>query len=293
MTSLAKKKIKLLLLEDNKSDVMMIRRHLARAQMYDFEIVDTDHVKSALTILTNPRDNKPFDLIFLDMNVCDSIGHATVLDVYAEFPNIPIIVLSGHEDIRVAYETLECGAHAFVVKKSPVDFYPSANPTEAEKARASKAITDELERMAMQILCRDKFATTLSDLTEAAILAAGGVQADPANIQLLLAYIDKLDESLTRMREYLHKNHPIAWDALKSVFTQDLDPIIMKLRSNTSIKPAPDTANNNAMTAVVELTTTTKSEEEIPATTLQEAERRLLDALNIDPRVLFEDEGSV
>lgn len=112
---------RILLVEDSKSDVLLIKRALSGASSGEsFEFADVPRMADALELL----DEAVFDLILLDLNLLDIDGAASVAAIHASAPNVPIIVHSGMNDPRLRQEALFCGAKHFLVKgrESPYSF---------------------------------------------------------------------------------------------------------------------------------------------------------------------------
>lgn len=112
---------RILLIEDNKSDVMLIKRALRGASLESsFEFLDVARMRDALELL----DETTFDLILLDLNLLDIEGAASVAAIHSSAPDVPIIVHSGANDPRLKEEAMLCGATHFLVKskESPYGF---------------------------------------------------------------------------------------------------------------------------------------------------------------------------
>ncbi len=103
--------IRVLLIEDSRSDVFLVSRMLRDASGEDFEITDTPRLANALEIL----DANKFDVILLDLNLLDMDGVASVAALHAE-TTTPIIVYSGTHDEQLRQEALMCGAVHYLVK---------------------------------------------------------------------------------------------------------------------------------------------------------------------------------
>lgn len=107
------KSIRVLLIEDNRSDVFLVSRMLRDASREDrFDILDVPRLSAALDML----DNQVFDIILLDLNLLDMDGVASVAALHAEVPATPIIVYSGVYDPRMRQDALMCGAKHYLVK---------------------------------------------------------------------------------------------------------------------------------------------------------------------------------
>src|SRR5689334_19517823 len=105
--------INILLVEDCKSDVYLMNRMLEQvAVSYTFIITDVPRLVDAFTRL----NERPFDLIMLDLNLLDIDGTASIAALHAEAPHTPIIIYSGMDDRKLKEEALQCGAAHYLVK---------------------------------------------------------------------------------------------------------------------------------------------------------------------------------
>lgn len=107
------KVVRILLVEDCKSDVFLLERMLEEASVGCFyEIMDVPRLIDAF----NKIDEETFDLIMLDLNLLDIDGVASVAALRAQAPRIPIIVYSGTNDAKTKEKALMCGATHYLVK---------------------------------------------------------------------------------------------------------------------------------------------------------------------------------
>ena len=111
----------ILLIEDSKSDVALIKRML-RDSLTDhtLEFSDVPRMSDALELL----DTKHFDLAILDLSLLDIEGSPVVAAFHAQAPDIPIIVHTGSQCPDLRHETIMCGARHYLVKgrESPFSF---------------------------------------------------------------------------------------------------------------------------------------------------------------------------
>jgi two-component system, cell cycle sensor histidine kinase and response regulator CckA len=106
-------KTKLLLIEDNPGDARLIREVLTETRPEpEFELQCVDRLQSAFGWL----DRQPADLILLDLSLPDTQGLATLERLRAQVPNIPIVILTGNKDERIALQALQLGAQDYVTK---------------------------------------------------------------------------------------------------------------------------------------------------------------------------------
>ncbi len=65
--------------------------------------------------------NSDSDLLLLDLNIPGAHGFNTLIHVRNHFPQIPVVVVSAHEDHNTISQAMSYGAAGFVPKSTPVD----------------------------------------------------------------------------------------------------------------------------------------------------------------------------
>lgn len=110
-----KKRIGLLLVEDNPGDVRLIKEMLACPAYFSltYQLSDVESLNAAIQACSNNR----FDVILLDLNLPDSHGLATLENLNGLFPHIPIIVLTGLDDAELTMQSVQQGAQDYVTKE--------------------------------------------------------------------------------------------------------------------------------------------------------------------------------
>jgi len=107
------KTITALLIEDNPDDAMLIRRYLAGSPSVTYSLMHVGRLADGLKIMNSIR----FDVILLDLGLPDApAGIKTFEKAYAQASQIPIIVLTGHDDDTIAIESVQKGAQDYIVK---------------------------------------------------------------------------------------------------------------------------------------------------------------------------------
>lgn len=102
----------ILLLEDNPGDARLIQEMLRTC----------DHGRFSLSVAENLRDGlerllaRPPGVILLDLTLPDSSGIDTFLQVDARAGDVPIVVLTGLNDMDVAVSAVHAGAEDYLVK---------------------------------------------------------------------------------------------------------------------------------------------------------------------------------
>jgi DNA-binding NarL/FixJ family response regulator len=65
--------------------------------------------------------NTDSDLVLLDLNIPGAHGFNTLIHVRNHFPQIPVVMISAHEDTDTICKAMEYGAAGFVPKSTPVE----------------------------------------------------------------------------------------------------------------------------------------------------------------------------
>jgi signal transduction histidine kinase len=103
--------INVLLVEDNPGDARLIEEMLNESTFFHciFFHIDGLHERKAF-------EGKAFDIILLDLHYDDMTGLESYNCANLCFPLTPIIVLTGLEDERLAYEVVKRGAQDYLLK---------------------------------------------------------------------------------------------------------------------------------------------------------------------------------
>lgn len=111
---MSQKPLKVLLIEDNPDDVVLLRRNLARLPLARVEIKTSQLLADALKRL-GEKEAK-FDVILVDLGLPDSQGLDTFFKVHQQAPRTPIVVLSMRDDVQLAVQAVREGAQDYLVK---------------------------------------------------------------------------------------------------------------------------------------------------------------------------------
>jgi signal transduction histidine kinase len=106
------KKYNILLVEDNTADARMFSERLKELQIINIQFSWVQTLAQAINEISKTR----FDVVFLDLNLPDSNGGATISKMYSHAPDIAIIVLTGIEDEQAEKDAIKLGAQDYLVK---------------------------------------------------------------------------------------------------------------------------------------------------------------------------------
>ena len=124
---------KILIVEDERPLILLVRRILTKA---GFEIVGEVSVDAGLQRLAE----EDFDLVLLDYMLPDKPGTEMVKVLGERLKTLPVIMLTGFTDVRLAVEVMKAGVADYVVKDARLEFIGSL----------PKKIEDVLERFELR-----------------------------------------------------------------------------------------------------------------------------------------------
>jgi DNA-binding NarL/FixJ family response regulator len=101
-----------LLVEDNPLDAKIIARHLKSALGNDCEVAHADRLSAGLERLAEGD----IDAVLLDLELPDSSGPQTLSDFRASAGDVPVVVMTGHDDEILGQKLIQQGAQDFLVK---------------------------------------------------------------------------------------------------------------------------------------------------------------------------------
>ena len=101
-----------LLLEDDEFDAAVTQELLEKCCKTTFTVTRATSLKEAVAALSRTD----FEVALVDMNVLDSNGLDTVREAIKANPDVPIVVLTGHDDAETAIAALRIGAQDYLPK---------------------------------------------------------------------------------------------------------------------------------------------------------------------------------
>jgi signal transduction histidine kinase len=150
------KLLRVLLVEDDPIDVRAVRQMFA--EVTDVRI-DTQHVESLTAAIDRLKEPHEFDAVLLDLGLPESSGLST-LDKFREaVADLPVVVLTAADDLRLAVNAVHHGAQDYLVKGKvtaelivrPIRYAIERRRMEQERERLLAELqrsNEELERFA-------------------------------------------------------------------------------------------------------------------------------------------------
>ncbi|MEW6125679.1 MAG: PAS domain S-box protein [Acidobacteriota bacterium] len=104
--------IRILLVEDNFTDVLLLRETLSGVANVEFALTHVVKLSEALSRI----QNEVFDVVLLDLGLPDSSGVDTIMQFHQQAPAIPVLVLTGVDNEDTGIAALQEGAQDYLVK---------------------------------------------------------------------------------------------------------------------------------------------------------------------------------
>ena len=128
--------LSVLLVEDEPGDAYLVELALRSQSSPAFAVT---HVQTLGQAIERIAAGTSPDVVLLDLSLPDSRGLDTVSRMHEAAPRIPIVIMTGHDDQRLAAQALEAGAQDYLVK------------TDDPERTVGRAVRYAITRMASQI----------------------------------------------------------------------------------------------------------------------------------------------
>ena len=104
-------KIPILMIEDNPADAEMAKLYLEGSSL-KHEMIHSESFYEGIEVI----NNRPVDLVLLDLSLHDSMGFKTLKNYLEKVPDVPVIVLTGTKNEIMGMQSVKAGAQDFLVK---------------------------------------------------------------------------------------------------------------------------------------------------------------------------------
>ncbi len=108
-----RKTLSVLIVDDNTPDVYILQSQLETNpnKVYSFT-----HCQTKKETLSTLREHTKFDIVFLDLDIPDTIDFELLDYLVAYYPDLPVIILTGHSDTQRAIRAIQRGAQDYLMK---------------------------------------------------------------------------------------------------------------------------------------------------------------------------------
>jgi len=139
-----KEKLKVLLVEDNPTDALIVRKRIQRDNAFEYDITHVVSGEEAILIL----EKNFFNIVLLDYNLPKKSGLETLKTIKAKNIEIPIVMITGQGDEQVAAALIKEGAFDYLPKR---DGYEDSIPLMIRKTIAEFRAKIERENLQKEI----------------------------------------------------------------------------------------------------------------------------------------------
>ena len=104
--------IRVLLIDDEPAQVWLVRDQLLNAPGPRFDLNCRESLVEGIAELAA----QDYQVLLLDLSLPDSLGTATFARIHAQFPALPVVVLTSLEDEELGGQLVQAGAQDYLVK---------------------------------------------------------------------------------------------------------------------------------------------------------------------------------
>jgi DNA-binding response OmpR family regulator len=202
--------ISVLLVEDNDADADYIGRSLRRAEQTRFDVSRVGWISSALTAL----GNRTFDIVLLDLSLPDCQGVDTLVRLMQAAPMIPVIVMTGNDDMSTGIQSVRYGAQDYLIKGDVGD------------RALERSIVYAIERKRSELVGKRLMRESISSVTS---------PGRPAATSMVQDHLGRLSDFIQELRTYVARNAPAHADNLEAIISKnDVDVVMREVRSITA-----------------------------------------------------------
>lgn len=139
-------KLRILLIEDNPTEALLIGEGLAELDEFAHELVRVERLSEGVDASRASR----FDVVLLDLGLPGYTGIETFREFQKQQPDVPVLVLTGLEDTQVSLLALHEGAQDYVIKRDiQSSVLGRAIRYAVERHRLGRQLERSLERLRM------------------------------------------------------------------------------------------------------------------------------------------------
>jgi len=155
-----KEKLKVLMVEDNPTDALIVKKRLQRDNAFEYDITHVVSGESAILAL----GKNSFDITLLDYNLPKKSGLETLKEMKAKDIEMPIVMITGQGDEQVAVMLIKEGAFDYLPKR---DGYEDSIPLMIRKTISEFRAKLERENLQKEIaLKKEELEKTNAKLME-------------------------------------------------------------------------------------------------------------------------------
>lgn len=99
----------ILIIDDDRDMCLLLKRFLTR---HEYEVLESYNGKKALELLETVEPS----LVMCDFRLEDMEGNVLLGKIKEKYPHLPVIIITGYSDIKIAVEVMKMGAYDYITK---------------------------------------------------------------------------------------------------------------------------------------------------------------------------------
>ncbi len=100
---------KILVIDDDRDMCLLLKRFLSK---HGFEVEEANAAKKATELL----ETTEYDLVLCDFRLDNTDGKTMLVKIKEKYPHMPVIIITGYSDIKIAVEVMKLGAYDYITK---------------------------------------------------------------------------------------------------------------------------------------------------------------------------------
>lgn len=235
-TLLKLKEINILIIEDDESEAILLSELLSEYQLNDYNISHVVSLEEALEFIPN----NDLEVVLVDLNLPDSFGIHTFVNLFEQFPHIPFIVMTAIEDDIIGINAVQKGAQDFLIKNNfdsiflnRAIHYAIERKNTEEKLRKSEERYRDLFMRSQDAIYISSIAGKFIDINPAGLKMFGYEKEDLNSLSVLDLYKNPMDR--IQLVEKLDLNEEIV-DYEVQLKKKDPNEILICLLNTLALK---------------------------------------------------------
>src|SRR5215211_7405465 len=138
---------KIFIIDDDRDMCLLLKRFLTR---HGYDVLEAYNGKKALELL----DETEPSLVMCDFRLEDMEGNVLLGKIKEKYPHLPVIIITGYSDIKIAVEVMKLGAYDYVTKplfpdeiiltiRKALDNQESRSPVHVDNTGVSAPVREE------------------------------------------------------------------------------------------------------------------------------------------------------
>src|SRR5206468_5671300 len=99
----------ILIIDDDRDMCLLLKRFLTR---HGYDVLEAYNGKKALELLETVEPS----LVMCDFRLEDMEGNVLLGKIKEKYPHLPVIIITGYSDIKIAVEVMKMGAYDYITK---------------------------------------------------------------------------------------------------------------------------------------------------------------------------------